>query len=93
MIPPVAYAVFDTCVGTHTTPYRPEIVNVVVVPGQSVSPAPVHTYRVPDATLVTTGAAHPAGVPSTDPTITDEIVSTTVRFSIVAPPMFVTTIE
>jgi len=54
---------------------------------------PVHSYRVPDpATLVITGAAQPAGVTAADPTTTGEIVSTTVRFVIVAPPMFATVI-
>jgi hypothetical protein len=91
-IPPVAYAVFETCVGTHTTPYRPEIVNVVEVPGHSVSAAPVQTNMVPDAPPVATGAAQPAGVPATAPTTTGEMVSTTVRFVIVAAPMFATVI-
>jgi len=42
-------------------------------------------------TLVTTGAAQPAGVTAVDPTTSGSIVSTTFRFVIVAPPMFATT--
>jgi hypothetical protein len=86
--------VFDTAVVAHTTPYRPLIVNVVVVPGKKLSPAAdVHSNRVPDAMLVTTAAGQPAGVTAAAPTTTGDIVSSTVRFVIVAPPVFVTTIE
>ncbi len=85
--------VFDTAVSTHTTPYWPEIVNVVVVPGRKLSPVPVHSNRVPLPTLVTTAAGQPAGVTATDPTTTGEIVSSTVSAVIVAPPVFVTAIE
>jgi hypothetical protein len=45
---------------------------------------------VPDATLVTAGAAQPAGVPAAAPTTTGEMVSTTTKFVIVADPVFVT---
>jgi hypothetical protein len=46
--------------------------------------------RVPDATLVIAGAAHPAGVPAAAPVTTGDTVSTTTRFVIVADPVFVT---
>jgi hypothetical protein len=42
---------------------------------------------------VIAGAAHPAGVPAVAPNTTGDTVSTNVRFVIVPPPMFVTTIE
>jgi hypothetical protein len=57
-----------------------------------VRPAPVQTNIVPDAPPVPTGAAQPAGVPAEAPTTTGDTVSTTVRFVIVAPPTFATTI-
>jgi hypothetical protein len=85
-------AVFESAVGAQTTPMFPLIVNVVVVPGRNVNPVPLHMNRVPDATFVTTGAAHPAGVPATAFTMTGETVSTTVRFVIVWVLVFVTTI-
>ena len=46
---------------------------------------------MPLTTLVTTAAGHPAGEVPTAPVTTGEIVSSTVRLVIVAPPMFVTT--
>jgi len=88
------YAVSDTQVGTHTTPTLPVIVNVYDVAGYIVNPLRLHTYSVPvPATLVTTGAAHPAGWSPALPTTTGEIVSVTSMFSIVAPPVFVTTMR
>jgi hypothetical protein len=70
----------------------PEIVKVVAVPGLRYNELPVQTYSVPPLTLVTTGADQPGGVPAAWFTTTDETVSTTVRFSIVAAPTFATTI-
>ena len=89
----ITYAVFDTAVFTHTTPTRPLIVNVVVVPGVNVSPVPPHVYSVAVPAAVTAGAAQPAGVTATWFTITGVTVSVTSRSVIVAPPVFVTMIE
>jgi len=87
------YPVLLTYVSPHTTPTDPLMVNVKTPPGGIASPAAVHANNVPDpATCVITGVANPVGSIAVAPVTTGLNVSATVRFVIVAVPVFFTTI-
>jgi len=85
--------VFVTAVVAHTGPTIPVTVNVQTCPRPRLAVAlPLQAYRVPDpATLVTTGVGNPLGSLAVALVTTGEIVSVTVRFVIVAVPVFTIT--
>jgi hypothetical protein len=91
-VQPLTWDAFVTSTGAHTSPALPAIVNVSLVPGRKLNPAPLHAYRVPPATDTTTGAPYPAGCVVLALTITGDTVSVITTFSIVTDPVFVTTI-
>ena len=82
---------FETEVGTQTSPTVPVMVNVRLVPGLNVNPLRDQMYLVPPVTSVGPRTAKPAGSSVVSLSITGEMVSVTTRLVRVAEPTFVTT--
>jgi hypothetical protein len=85
--------VFETEVEAHTIPTVPVTVNVKLLPNPRLAAALLHTNNVPPATELTVGVGYPLGSIAVPLMTTGEMVSVTIRFVIVAVPLFVTTIE
>ena len=82
-----AYPVFDTAVWKHTSPTIPYSWNSADVPGRN-GAVFTQLYSVADGNCCTACAVNPAGVVTVVPVITGDTVSTTIRFVIVADPVF-----